>query len=118
MRQVPLVVVDREERKLTKIESGASTLVATTPLTSQPAKQGGGRRREFQLSVADYFPEAGPDEAHDRSNRRRIGLPSQAHFSNYNVLSNELQKPQSATKEIEDDLESVPQPEAQAYDEI
>jgi len=47
MRQVPVVVVEREERKLTKIESGASTLVANTPLTSQPAKQGGGRRREL-----------------------------------------------------------------------
>jgi hypothetical protein len=116
MRQVPVVVSDREERKLTKIESGASTLVATTPLTSQPAKQGGGRRREFQLSVADYFPEAGSGEANDRSNRRRIGLPSQAHFSN--VLSSELQKPQSVAKEIEDDLASVPQPEAQACDEI
>ena len=115
MRQVPVVVGDREERKLTKIESGASTLVAT-PLTSQPAKQGGGRRREFQLSVADYFPDAGSGEANDRSNRRRIGLPSQAHFSN--VLSSELQKPRSTAKEIEDDLTSVPQPEAQASDEI
>jgi len=35
-----------------------------------------------------------------------------------NSNSNELQKPQSAAKEIEDDLASFPQPEAQAYDEI
>ena len=101
-----MVVVEREERKLTKIESGASTLVATTPLTSQPAKQGGGRRREFQLSVADNFPEAGSGEANDRSSRRRIGLPSQAHSSN--MPSNELQQHQSAAEEMEDDLASIP----------
>jgi hypothetical protein len=79
--------------------------MATTPLTSQPAKQGRGRRHELQASAAVHFPEAGSGTANDRSNRRRIGLPSQALLPD--ALPNELYQPHSPAKELEDDLASV-----------
>ena len=47
-------VAERGERKLTKIESGASTLMATTPLKPM-TRQDAGQGHEAQVPAADYF---------------------------------------------------------------